>query len=129
MSIKGPSDLKHLFVQTAFLGDLLLSVPFLKQLRHWDPKSHISLVCRTGLADFIEELKVCDQVFELDKKTKTLLNPQVLNLSFDYIFCPHQSLTSSRLVQKIKARNKVSYYKIWNGFFFQQKGPQTTGLA
>ena len=52
------------------------------------------------------------------------MDTQFLSLSFDYVFCPHQSLTSGRLVQKIKAKNKVSYYKIWNSFFFNKRVPR-----
>lgn len=113
--------MNHLFVQTAFLGDLLLSVPFLKQLRNWDPQSHLSLICRKGFGSFMRELRLCDQVFEFDKVTKNPVSREVLNRKFDYIFCPHQSLTSHRLIQKISSRHKLGYYKFWNSCFFNQR--------
>jgi len=113
--------MNHLFIQTAFLGDLLLSVPSLKQIRIQDPNSHLSLVCRKGFGTFMKELDLCDQVFEFDKTTKNLVDQKILNKTFDYVFCPHQSLTSHRLVQKIKSRHKLGYYKFWNSFFFSRR--------
>ncbi len=113
--------MNHLFIQTAFLGDLLLSVPFLKQVRNWDPDSNLSLVCRQGFGFFMKELGLCHQVFEFDKITKSLTDQKVLKEEFDYVFCPHQSLTSHRLVQKIKSGHKLGYHKFWNASFFSQR--------
>ena len=113
--------MNHLFIQTAFLGDLLLSIPFLKQIKVWDSRSHLSLICRKGFGSFMKELKLCDKVFEFDKSTKTLTDKEVLNKTFDYVFCPHQSLTSHRLVRKIKSKNKLGYHKFWNAFFFNRR--------
>ena len=113
--------MNHLFIQTAFLGDLLLSIPVLKQIKHWDPGSHLSLICRRGFGSFMENLGVCDQVFEFDKDTKSLTDQRVLKKEFDYIFCPHLSLTSHRLVQRIHSKNKLGYHRLWNRCFFHKR--------
>ena len=77
----------------------------------------------------MEKLGLCDQVFEFDKTTKNLIDQRVLNKTFDYVFCPHQSLTSHRLIQKTRSGHKLGYHKFWNSVFFSQPGSPAFGLA
>ena len=113
--------MNHLFIQTAFLGDLLLSIPSLKQIRYWSPQSTLILVCRKGYGGLIKELAVCDQVIEVDKKSKKSLAKKIQGIEFDTIFCPHQSVTSHRLVKALKAKNKIGYSRLWNASYFTQR--------
>jgi len=113
--------MNHLFIQTAFLGDLLLSIPSLKQIRYWSPQSTITLVCRQGYGSLVKELGVCDQVIEVDKKNKKDLAQQLQDTNFDTIFCPHQSMTSHHLVKALKADRKVGYSRTWNKSYFTNR--------
>ncbi len=113
--------MKHLYIQTAFLGDLLLAVPTLKQIRSWDVKSDITLVCRQGLGSLLMSLGLCDQVIEMDKKNKESVFKKLKNQSYDYVFCPHQSVTSHRLVQNVQSSHKIGYARLWNNKTFQQR--------
>lgn len=116
--------MKHLYVQTAFLGDLLLSIPALKNLRRWDPKSEITLMCRKGLGSIILNMGLCDEVLEVDKRDQKSLDETDRKLqesTFDYIFSPHQSFRSHKYVNKTKAQHKIGYKKIWNASFFTKR--------
>lgn len=106
--------MNHLYIQTAFLGDLLLSVPALKQIRQVYPKAQISLVCRKSLGSLMSDLGVVDEVFEVDKTNKNDLPEKLSDRRFDTIYCPHQSYSSYRLVKALSAQKKVGYKKIWN---------------
>lgn len=101
--------MKHLYIQTAFLGDLLLSIPALKAIRQWDAKSEITLICRKGLGGLMSSLGLCDHVLEMDKNHKNLVMQQISGQEFETVFCPHLSQTSRRLAASVKAKKKIGY--------------------
>ena len=114
--------MNHLYIQTAFLGDLLLSVPSLRQIRRWSPQGRLSLVCRKGYGGFVEELNLVDEIIEVDKKNKAqLAKNELSSRSFDTIFCPHQSTSSQKLVSQLKANKKVGYKNFWNMGVFHKR--------
>lgn len=113
-----------LFIQTAFLGDLLLSIPTLMHLRKLYPDKKIHLICRKELGAFFIENQLVDIVYDNYKGKKPtwselsgLLSSQI----FDLVICPHQSFRSHYLVSKIKSSKKIGYRKWWNRFFFDSR--------
>ena len=110
--------MNHLYIQTAFLGDLLLSIPTLKQIRYWSPQSSITLVCRQGLGALMKSLAICDEVIEVDKSSKKALGRQLKGRKFQTVFCPHQSYSSHQLVGEISAEQKIGYSQFWNSRYF-----------
>lgn len=110
--------MNHLFIQTAFLGDLLLSIPAIKQIRYWDSKSQLTLVCRKGYGSFFKELGLVDEVIELDKSNKSKIFDELNGKSFGHVFCPHQSVTSHKIVKAVRADKKLGYKKVWNSSYF-----------
>jgi heptosyltransferase-2 len=61
-------SLKHnLVIQTAFLGDLILSIPALKRIKQIFPEDKLVVVCKNGLGDFLLKEKIVDQVIEVEK--------------------------------------------------------------
>ncbi|MCB0378231.1 MAG: glycosyltransferase family 9 protein [Bdellovibrionales bacterium] len=116
--------MKNLYIQTAFLGDLLLSVPTLKAIRQWRPQQPLLLVCRKGFGSFMERLGVCDSVLEVDKKNVNSLRSlreQLKAESYSHVFCPHQSFRSHSLVSLVDAQFKVGYKNFWNFFYFNKR--------
>lgn len=112
-----------LIIQTAFLGDLLLGIPFLKQIRKLWPDCKIDLVCRKGLGVFLKEAQLIDQHYEIIKKNRSSyfkVKKQLEKTEYDFIFCPHQSMTSALLVYFLKAKVKIGFKKWWNLFFFDK---------
>ncbi len=113
-----------LIVQTAFLGDLLLSVPLLKNLRLSIPQCEIHLVCRKGLSPLFLELGLIDHGYEIQKKNSQSYQSVVENTRgtfFDLILSPHESFTSGRLVKKLKSPVKIGFSSWWNFLFFHER--------
>ncbi|MEK6774068.1 MAG: glycosyltransferase family 9 protein [Bdellovibrionota bacterium] len=113
-----------LVVQTAFLGDLLLGVPFFRHLRKIWPHHEVILLCRKNLGDFFLKTKLVDKVVEVVKGDTSSYSSAVSLLnenSIEYIFSPHESLRTAFLSLKIKADHKVSFKKFWNSFIFDQR--------
>jgi heptosyltransferase II len=110
-----------LYIQTAFLGDLLLSVPALKRLRKIYPDQEIHLLCRKGLGDFFVKEQLVDKVIDGFKGQK----PSVLEArrllsenTYQLLICPHQSFRSSLIASVIKAKNKIGFKSFNNKFIF-----------
>ncbi len=112
-----------LYVQTAFLGDLLLSVPTLKKLRALYPNAKIHLVCRNGLGAFFVEKKLIDYVYEVKKgnsKTYQEIKKSLLDINFDLLVSPHESIRTMLFSRSIKAKNKISYSRWYQRLAFNK---------
>lgn len=123
------SNAAILFVQTAFLGDLLLSIPALKRIKLVYPYNPIYLVCRKGLGSLLLHLQVCDQVFEVEKNNSESyrkVKDQLKLIEFEKIISPHESMTSAMLVSKLKAKDKISYRHWWNFLFYNHRIKKNT---
>lgn len=112
-----------LFVQTAFLGDLLLSIPTLKQLRKIYPNQEIHLVCRKGLGSIIKKFDLVDIVHDDFASTKPTLGEwrrRFKDKSFDLLLCPHESSRSRLFCMLTTAKVKIGYKFFLSKFVFTQ---------
>jgi heptosyltransferase II len=110
-----------LFVQTAFLGDLLLSVPTLIALRHEFPEKKIHLLCRKGLGSVLLHLGLVDVVFDQFSGTKPTVREWkkiALYRDYDYVICPHESLRSKLLCWFTKGQKKIGFRSFLGKFVF-----------
>lgn len=113
--------MKIIVIQTAFLGDLLLSIPTLLRLKSIYPDSEITLLCRKGVGEIFRELKLAHQVIEINKKNKDEFSKTFNELKknqYDLLLCPHESYRSAFMSLKIKAKQKIGFKDWWNGFIF-----------
>tara|TARA_B100001248_G_scaffold260601_1_gene249292 strand:- start:6262 stop:7326 length:1065 start_codon:yes stop_codon:yes gene_type:complete len=113
-----------LVVQTAFLGDLLLCIPLLKNLRRYYPEAKLGIVCRHGMRKLIENLNLVDEIYTVQKSAADSYQEALIDINkapYHTVFCVHESLRSHFFVSKIKANHKLSYKKWWNFLFFQQR--------
>lgn len=114
----------HVVFNTAFIGDLLLSIPFMRRIKRLRPGDELVLICRPGLGGFFQVSGLVDEVIELDKKNTQSVQKMLRALSdkqIHFLFCPHESYRSAYMVRKIKAKVKVSYRQWWNAPFFDER--------
>lgn len=116
---------QHLIFQTAFPGDVFLSIPLLRRLRIWDPEADLVLACRPGLGEFFLKNKIVDRVMDIDKKSGEGRNRSLDELrqgAWDWIICPHESPRTAWWMCRLKATSgKVGFRKWWNGFVFSKR--------
>ena len=111
----------QLVIQTAFLGDLILSIPLLKKIKQRFPDDQLILVCKSGLGEFFLKEKIVDQVFEIKKNDRDSYNSAIQQLNqknIDNIFCVHRSLRSQLMSLKVKARRKIAFHSFVGRFIF-----------
>jgi heptosyltransferase II len=113
--------MKILVIQTAFLGDVLLSIPTLLRLKSLYPGSELTLLCRKGVGEIFRELRLADVVIELNKKDSKEFSKTFKDLkqkTFDLLICPHQSYRSAFMVAQIKAKEKIGFKEWWSKVLF-----------
>jgi heptosyltransferase-2 len=117
-----------LVIQTAFLGDLLLGIPFFQEIKKVYPNAHITILCRKGLGGFLTAMGLVNEAIEIDKSSKANLRLTTKNAiavlrqrQFEAIFCPHESLRSAQLVWTLRAKNKVGYSRWFKYFIFNHR--------
>lgn len=111
-------------MQTAFLGDLLLSVPLLKRCKQLWPDHRLALVCRKGLGSFFLKTNLVDEVFEIQKgqaDSYSSIVDKLKDREINFLISPHQSLRTGFFCQQIKAKHKISFKAWWNLFLFSDR--------
>lgn len=101
-----------LVIQTAFLGDLILSGLLLKKLKQRFPNHNLILVVRSGLGSFIKSLGWADTCLEVkkgDQQSYQKAKKQLGKLNIEILISPHQSIRSSLFSRSIRAKRKISY--------------------
>lgn len=114
----------HLCFQTAFPGDVFLSIPLLRRLRQWDPGEDIVLACRPGLGEFFLKYKLVDRVIEIDKKNSGGRQQALADLqseAWNVVLCPHESPRTALWMWRLKAKEKIAFRKWWNGWIFDKR--------
>lgn len=109
-----------LVIQTAFLGDVLLTVPFLKKLRKKYPESQISYVARRGVGELLLSSQLVQELYEIKKGEQSsyqVVLQQLQETEFDLVFCPHESWRTLLFLRKIRAKKKIGF-KTWGSFLF-----------
>jgi len=110
-----------LIIQTAFLGDVLLSFAMIQKLKKQVPNCVIYYVCKKGLKSAVELSGLVDIVFEVKKKDSESyrkVNYQLSNVHFECIFINHRSFTSLLFARSLKASFKISFRSLWHRLFF-----------
>ncbi|MEO8446585.1 MAG: glycosyltransferase family 9 protein [bacterium] len=117
---------KILIIQTAFLGDVILTLPLVQVLKQKCPESKIDFLCipqTSGLLKnnpYINETIVYDKRNSgnrsLDELIKTLKGNE-----YDVIISPHRSFRSSMISYFSKARNTISFNTSSLSFLYRHR--------
>jgi len=113
----------QIVIQTAFIGDVFLSVPFLQRLKATYPQDKILLVAKKNVAQFLKISGYIDDLIEIEKgqrdSYKLALN-KINTLKVENVFCLHRSLRSSLFSLQITAQKKVGYTNWINRFIMSK---------
>jgi len=96
---------KILYIQTAFPGDAVLSLPALEKLKELNPDSSVDVLCIPSTQEIFSAAAYVDNVLVIDKRGKhksffALINfaKELKNRKYDVIYSSHRSLRTSILV-------------------------------
>jgi heptosyltransferase-2 len=107
---------KILFIQTAFPGDAILTLPALKQLKNFFPDSSIDVLCIPATREIFAASPFVDQAIVIDKrgKNKSLLSSykfvkQLKQNNYTRIYSSHRSLRTSLIVLLLEVRGTFGF--------------------
>lgn len=112
-----------LLIQTAFLGDLILTTPMIRAIKEQYPNSHLSVVINQGTEDILSENPNIDEIILLDKK-EIKKSPvaflrfirQIRQKQFTICIAAHFSYRSSLISYFSGADKRIGYQQ--SGFSF-----------
>ena len=119
---------KILIIQTAFIGDVLLTTPLIQAAKELFPKASIHFLAIPSTANIIETHPMLDKVFIIDKRGKDrgLLKliqfaKKLRSESYEIALIPHRSLRSAALAFHAKIPHRIGFDKSAGAFLFTQK--------
>jgi len=110
--------MRVLVIQTAFLGDIVLTTPFLDALTKLWPAAELHIVTTSQGKDVLDGFpQVKIHVLEKKKLGKLESIARVLESlgseSFDYVFSVHRSLRSLFLGRRVRAKKRIAFHSFW----------------
>ena len=117
-----------LIIQTAFIGDVTLSVFFANELKQNFPDRKISFVSTEIGCEILRCFKFIDNAIVYSKRNEdrgfkgmNRLAEQLNNIKYDYVFALHRSFRTAILVAKLKAKQKIGFDKNSLSFLLNKK--------
>lgn len=105
-----------LFIQTAFPGDAILTLPALKKLKEFFPNSSLDVLCIPATKEIFEASPSVDNTIVIDKKDKhkSLLGTykfvkQLKQNNYTRIYSAHRSLRTSLIVLLLEVRETFGF--------------------
>lgn len=107
---------KILIIQTAFAGDVILTLPLVQVLKENYPGSEISFLCIPNVSNILENNPGISEIILYDKKKKKkgLLNflrlvKEIQGRNFGLVISPHRSLRSTLISRYSGAKHTISF--------------------
>lgn len=120
--------MKILIIQTAFIGDLILTTGFIRRVKELYPNSEISILVNYGTESILSENPYVSEIIPFDKKKvkKNLFYffsflKDIRARKFEICFSPHFSHRSSIIAFYSGAEIRIGYKQAGFSFLLTQK--------
>jgi ADP-heptose:LPS heptosyltransferase len=124
--------LKVLIIQTAFLGDAVLSTSLAEALHHHFPRCRLDVLVRKGNESLFEQHPFIHKIFVWDKKQNKILNlfkliSQIRREHYDEVINIQRFFSSGLLTVFSGAKTTSGFVKNPLSFFFSYRYPHLIG--
>jgi len=124
---------KILIIQTAFPGDVILTLPLLQVLKRELPDSNIDFICIPKTAEILEGNPLINELIVYDKKKSGIkgfskLIRKLRKAKYDILISPHRSFRSSLISYFSDARKKISFDKSALSFLYNERVKYEQGM-
>jgi heptosyltransferase-2 len=116
-----------LLIQTAFLGDLILTTPLIKAVKNIFPQSFLSVLVIPETKEVLQNNPFVDEVIIYDKrKDKSLktffsIVKNIKGKKFELALIPHRSIRSALIPYWARIPKRIGFDKSTRSFLFTQK--------
>ncbi|MBS1518919.1 MAG: glycosyltransferase family 9 protein [Bacteroidetes bacterium] len=133
MSEKKTEKIKILIIQTAFLGDVVLTLPLIQEIKKNIPASEIDFLCIPATSDILKNNPYINELIPYDKKNSGIrglfdLVSKIRSGSYDVIISPHRSFRSSLISFLSGAEKKISFNKSSLSFLYSDTVKYESGI-
>lgn len=114
----------NLVIQTAFLGDLILAVPTLLQIKNKFPDKKLVVICRAGVGEFLLRDGIADGVIEVVKSDSGSYEQALESLQqfeIQNLYCLHRSVRSTLFAAKVSAKRKIGFSSFLGFWIFDDQ--------
>ncbi len=121
---------KILIIQTAFLGDVILTLPMAQVLKRENPECEIDFLCIPSTEILFKHNSLVNKVIVYDKKGKdsfSRIKNEIKN-NYDVVISPHRSARSALLAFFSKARKRITFDKSSLNFLYTDKIKYLQGI-
>jgi len=126
---------KILIIQTAFLGDAILTLPMIQELSKKNPSAKIDVISIPSTAEIFKSSPYINDVIVLDKRgrQKSLFNLLrfvlfIRKQNYIKIYSPHRSMRSSLIVFFSNVKETFGFENSALSFVYKNVIPYETGL-
>lgn len=117
---------KILVIQTAFLGDAILTLPLIQYLKKKNPNRLIDILCIPTTSEIFLHSKFINEVIVYDKKSKRIaafleIIKKIKNNNYDYIYSPHRSFRTALIVFFSKVKETIGFNTASFKFVYKKK--------
>jgi len=125
--------MKHiLIIQTAFIGDVILSTPVIEKLHAAFPEANIDFLLRKGNEDLLKGHPKINKLFILDKKQKKFRNvlklvKELRKTKYDRIINLQRFFTTGLITTLAKTGFRAGYRKNPLSLFYNKKATHDIG--
>jgi heptosyltransferase-2 len=108
---------KILIIQTAYLGDVILTIPIVQNIRKFISDAEIDFMCIPKTEAVLKNNPDISRLIVYDKRTKGKISKlfriisQVREQKYDIIICPHRSFRSALITQFSGAKIRIGFNK------------------
>jgi len=115
-----------LIIQTAFLGDVILTLPLLQKLKEKFPDASIDFLCIPETSELVKNNPYINEIISYDKKNSGLfgfisLIKNLRSKNYDLLISPHRSFRSSLISFLSSSEKTVSFEKSSLSFLYNEK--------
>lgn len=112
-----------LIIQTAFLGDAILTLPMLQILKEKNPDWKIDFLCIPATSILFKHNPLVNKLIVYDKRGEDSFSriKKELKGSYDIVISPHRSARSSLLAFFSKAKKRITFDKSALNFLYTDK--------
>lgn len=121
---------KVLIIQTAFLGDAILTLPMVQVLKEKNPDWQIDFLCIPATSILFKHNPLINKLIVYNKRggdSFRRIKKEVKN-NYDIVISPHRSSRSSLIAYFSKAKERITFDKSSLSFLYTDKVKYVTGI-
>ncbi len=117
--------MKILIIQTAFIGDVILTLPLAQEVKSFFPSPEIDFIVIPSAQNLLENNPAISQTIVFDKRKKDSgvggtirVSKKIREQEYDTAFIPHRSLRSALLAKLANIKERVGFSTSAGKFLF-----------